>query len=387
MDWSPELQLIWCIGLGALVLAASWRIASRLGAQSLPQVLLDTLLINYLLEYVIVCGLGLVGLLTPAAITVAAFLALAIAWISTARSNRVAFSPRTGEFRATLAILLFGAGYLLSYAFYHASASVLETDALAYHLPTAIGWLQTHRLTLFPAWYWNPANTFSPLAAEAFMAFLIAPFRSDMLVRFVQIPALLMIALAMYRLGRHLRARPILAACVAVATMLSRTIFAQGTLVKDDLFVAAFFVTAVVGLAEAGDHCSQVKHDCLIPWRIGIAIGLLIATKYPALLTLPLLLLAIPWSQVRQWGWRQTRGIGIVLAGVSVLAGPWFLRNCLYYGNPLFPMIIRLGGWQMFAGMFNVSRDASTRTAFAIWSMVTTQGRIIWPIQARGEPP
>jgi len=371
MGLGEELRLAWFVSVNAVVLASAWRIASRLGGRSLSQALLDTLLLNYLIQYVIVCGLGACGILSPINIAYGVMVVGAGTFLSThlVKSTTPRISQMTHEGRIAMAILLFAAGYLLSYALDRRYLPVLETDALAYHLPTAIGWLQSGHLKLFEAWYWNPANSFSPLAAEAFMAWAIAPMQSDIFVRYVQTPALLIVGLAMYRIGRHLGARPIVAACVAVAAMLSRSIFAQATLVKDDLFVAAFFLTAVAAMGEVGSQNEEgeTHHDPIAPWRIGIAVGLLVATKYPALLTLPLLILLMP-SLLGVWTAKQWI---LAFSIVAILAGPWFIRNWITWDNPLFPMIIRIGGHTVWGGVFNVTRDASTRTPSAIWSMVT----------------
>ena len=40
------------------------------------------------------------------------------------------------------------------------------TDALTYHLPAAVQWLQTGRVGVFETWFFNPANTYSPLGGS-----------------------------------------------------------------------------------------------------------------------------------------------------------------------------------------------------------------------------
>ena len=56
----------------------------------------------------------------------------------------------------------------------------LATDALTYHLPAAVFWLQKRRIVLFQTWFFNPANTYSPLAGSMFMTWLLAADRETM---------------------------------------------------------------------------------------------------------------------------------------------------------------------------------------------------------------
>jgi hypothetical protein len=204
MAFGEEARLVWFAGLNAIVAWSAWRVATRLGGRSVSQALLDTMLFSYLFQYIVVCCLGSIGLLSPQALTLATLVigACAFALTTWAASPRPPLAQLTAETRWAMAILFFAAGYLLSYSIYRADLPVLETDALAYHLPTAIGWLQSGHLQLFESWYWNPANTYSPLAAEAFMAWLLAPMQSDVFVRFVQTPALLMVGLGILERGR-----------------------------------------------------------------------------------------------------------------------------------------------------------------------------------------
>src|SRR5205814_9054023 len=125
--------------------------------------------------------------------------------------------------------------------------------------------------------------------------------------------------------------RTSIAAIIATAAVLSRPLLSQSFEVKDDLFAAAFFLAAVEGCAP------RKLRDPLGPWRIGIAIGLFAATKYTALLSAPLFLLLID-APVRG-GWSRRRWL-IAIGAALVLAGPWFVRNWIDAGNPLYPVPI-----------------------------------------------
>ena len=126
----------------------------------------------------------------------------------------------------------------------------VATDALVYHLPTAVQWIQTGRLGIYPTWYWNPAASYSPGTGSIFMAWWMAPAGNDVFVRFVQLPPLMFVFFLVVRMSRLLGATRATAGLIAVAATLSRPLFSEAVFQKDDLFVAAFIAAAVLSLAE-----------------------------------------------------------------------------------------------------------------------------------------
>src|SRR5262249_13020644 len=156
-------------------------------------------------------------------------------------------------------------------------------------------------------------------------------------------PALVMIFFALMQLCRQLGADARVAALVALAACVARPFISQTILAKDDLFVAAFFLAAVVGLSQ------QRLRDSLGSWRLGTAIGLLLATKYTALFSAPILFLAID-APVRA-SWRRRQYLIALFVAIAI-ACPWYLRNWILYQNPLFPVEFSVFGARIFPGMF-----------------------------------
>jgi hypothetical protein len=112
---------------------------------------------------------------------------------------------------------------------------------------------------------------------------------------------------------------------------------------RDDLFLAVF---AVVGVAAAGRAALQ---DTAGPWRLGASVGLMLATKYTSLMSVPLFLLLLDAPRRAGWTWRRWL---IVIAVPFALAGPWYLRNLLMTGNPLYPMRLDVLGHTVLPGLF-----------------------------------
>jgi hypothetical protein len=328
VGWLPgEIRLALTIGTSIFVLAAAARFVRRwVGLRSSAQAS-DALLIFFFVQYLSVGVPGIVGLLNAPVILALGCAIAALLWFAPLESVIERSEDELSRDRWTLSICtILVLSYLASLLWSQQTSPPLANDTLTYHFPAAIQWIQRGRIGLYEAWLYNPANTFSPLAGSVFMTWLMAPMHSDILARFVQMPALLLIFFGAIELMRGMGARLMVAALVATAIVLSRPLIGEAILAKDDLFVVAFFVAALAGLSR------EKLSDRFGPWRVGVALGLMLATKYTALLCVPMLLLAIDARPMRVRSWL------IVIGAALLLAGPWFVRNLMLTGNPLYPI-------------------------------------------------
>ncbi len=358
---SDESRLLFAVLLNAFVLWAAWRAARRVNADRLDAAI-DAGLLFYLVQYASVCLPGLVGALHPLSIGAMALLlggAMAV-WggrHDRTMENQPAESCRCKELTVA-ACAMFVVGYVTCLIVMQRVLPITSNDAMTYHVPAAVQWLQTGRLGLYEAWFYNPANSYSPLAGSTFIAWLIAPMGNDTIARFVAVGPFLLLFVAMLGLCRRVGADVRVAALVAVAAVLARPIAGQTILAKDDLFVAAFFVAALDALSR------KRLEERFGAWRAGIAIGLLLATKFTVLLSLPILLLMLG----RGWNW--WRAIVMIIC-VLVLAGPWYLRNVLMTGNPIYPTGVTIGGVTLLRGMLHVHRSDLVSTPAGAWNVFT----------------
>jgi Glycosyltransferase family 87 len=350
-----ELRLALAILLDGAVIAAAWRfVRRRIDSPAIDRAT-DALLLIFLIQYVAVAVPGVLGILSPRSIAATALIIAAVLFRASARPTAAPKPPPLASLdrNVLLAAVLFGSGYLLALLRNQYILPVMSNDALTYHFPAAVHWLGTGRLSLYETWYFNPANTYSPLAGSTLVAWYIAPFGNDVLARFVQFPAVALIFLATLRLARALGAPTALAATIALALILSQPVVRQAMIEKDDLYVAAFFAAALAACAP------ERLRDRLGPWRVGAAIGLLAATKYTALMALPVLLLAADAPARAGWRWRHyAAALGIAVA----IAGPWYLRNAILTGNPLYPADVRVFGRTIFAGLFTTAPATELRS-------------------------
>jgi hypothetical protein len=162
------------------------------------------------------------------------------------------------------------------------------------------------------------------------------------------------------------------AAVVALALVQCQPLIRQSIFEKDDVALAAFFASLVAGLAR------ERLSDPLGPWRVGVALGLLLATKYTALLAVPVLLLAVDAPFRARW---RARDWAIAVATPLLLAGPWYLRNVVLTGNPLFPLDVKVAGVTVFKGLFATARSEQLRSVSAVWEVLTHkhQSLPVWP--------
>ncbi len=364
MQYLPdELRLVIAIAVNVFVFVAAFRFSRRFTSQDRIGAALDALLIHYLVQYLSVCIPGLLEMLRAETMLISAtVLAALIFWF--ARDRQIAGPTDATKTDSLIfsACLLFALGYFCGAIYTQSSGPLVGDDALTYHLPAAGQWMQTGRTGLYNTWFFNPANTYSPLAGSTFLVWLIAPIGCDQIAEFVQMPALILIFLAIVQITRALGVRLSVASLAAVGALLSRPFISEAILIKDDHFIAAFFLASVAGLMP------ERMKDRLGPWRIGVALGLFFATKYTALLTAPLLLLAIDAPFRAGWRWRHWL---IFAACVFAIAGPWYLRNWVLAGNPLYPVPVRVGGLEIFKGMFIPERSTEMRTLQGAWHALT----------------
>lgn len=343
------------IAVNACLVWSAYRFVAKQTNQRGWRAAMDTLLLDYLIQYAAVCGLGLLGILSFASLyAMAALVAAAMFYLAGFADSDRAKSKQI--FVIVGALLLIG--YFAGMIGVVGASPVIGDDALMYHLPMPAIWLHAHRLTFFTTWFSNPANSYSPLGPEMFIAWLMAPTSNDMLAHFVQMPAMLLMFFAAVELLVAAGASANVAALVCVGALLSRPFISQSILVKDDLFVAAFFLVMLAACAN-----DRLK-DKFGPWRIGVATGLFLATKYTALQTAPVLILVIDAPFRAGWRWRQWL-IAIVTA--SAIAAPWYVRNVILTGNPLYPVPLNIGGVQLFRGLFFPSPSEQMKSFAGVW--------------------
>lgn len=231
-------------------------------------------------------------------------------------------------------------------------------DDPSYHLSAVAVWQRSGDLRMLKFAYGDASPAFYPIGAELFAWSLLAPFGdSDFAMRWAQLPFLLGSLLAVYGIARALgvtRSGAWLAVALfwAVRELVPVTALSAG----NDLSACFFTLAGVDALLLLGRRASLGRAV-----YAGLALGLLVGTKYIGLLFLgPLfaLLLASLWAHRGAWrGRRVAVALGVVVATALLAGGYTYARNAWVTGNPVFPAPVAVAGVEVFAGWPDVSLD------------------------------
>ncbi len=249
-------------------------------------------------------------------------------------------------------------------------------DALVYHLPRVADWVREGRLVMpnTPVLRcWWPANF------ELLQAWVAVFFHHDALV---ELPGLVPYAAAMggvFALSRAASLTRRQAAGLALACALTPAILMQAVSCKNDLAVTAVYVWLLAVWIEAdrdaGPDPSRLFWSVVaVAWGVGVKPYLV-----PMVAGLLPLFGWILWQRHRAAlpimgaGSRSDRR-WLLMAAVAVapLAGFWYARNVLLFGNPLYPVAATIGPWHL-PGMKGLYQQGS----FSLHSLASTTRALV----------
>ena len=268
------------------------------------------------------------------------------------------------------ALIVAGVGTLVAFAcafaIWHAPLTLY--DSLSYHLHFAARWVQDQRIAIVPTPFSDEAQAYAPANGELFLAWLMLPFHADTLARMGQLPFALFGALAVYGIARRLDRRASQAIYPAALFLFARPIVEQMVGANVDLICCAFFAATVYFLMVAVDD------DRPRNWAIaGVSAGLYLGTKYLALVYVPVLVLVACARGLRR------RALW-TFPGLLAFAFPWYARNWIVAGSPIYPSTLTIAG-------FTVARGAFTRAAMLNTVFHTSDVRLLAPMAAHAIGP
>jgi hypothetical protein len=330
----PQLWL-WTSAL--LLLAPARRIATR-GVP--PPDSADIAIRGGVIAFAIVVAIGLAlgaaHRMTPASYAIAEATVLIGVFLIGRRS--AAGLDRPAEHLPVLfvglwaALVVFVVGMGISHSPYTAY------DALSYHLYFPARWLQAHRLAIIPTPF---SDEYQPGNGELWFLWLMLPFHGDFLSRIGQVPFYVLGATTAYLLALRCGAGRAHAVYAPTFFLVTPAIVEQAVGADVDLIAAVMFAAAVyLGIVAAE---SNRRRD----WAMwGVAVGLFLGTKYLALVYLPVLLVlsVLRGARLRAlWG----------LPGIAALGAPWYVRNWLVAGSPVYPATLAVGGVTVGKGAYS----------------------------------
>ena len=376
---NPEFSLVFLLLLNAFVLYSAWKMSGR-WTDSILQRLIDMMLIWYGVQYIAVALPGLFGWLNGWSMSaVGISLSCGMYWFSRGvtivplaygldksppRKDSIEIR-RNYSFWIVAAMGIFVLAYSGCIVWMQGDMPLIDSDGMTYHIPAAAHWLQTGRISILPMWFFNPANSYSPLAGSMFITWLLAPMQSDILARAAQYPAVFLLFLATFQLGRLCRLPDYLAAIMAGACGVSRPYISELLSGRDDVFLSAFVIVAIAAgyqqMYADTETDNREPRDSFNSIRLGMAIGLTAATKITFLFSAPAFLLLIGNPRLLLNRWKHW----CIAAGTAfVIAGPWYIRNIILTGNPIYPVEVSVFGKRILSGLF----EPKTSERLSTWT-------------------
>jgi hypothetical protein len=287
--------------------------------------------------------------------------------------------------RAEWALVLAAGGAVallgLKFAYHYRWTPVgLGPDDESYHLAAMAVWHRFGDLRMIKFAVGDTSTTFYPVGGEVWSWVLLAPFRdSDVLARWAQLPFAVASLAATAAIGRRL-GLPLRSALMAALLFAAiRRAFPVLAFTAGNDHSTGFFTLAAIDavLALAAQPAAGVAVYA------GVALGLLLGTKYIGLLFAPTILAVLALVGLgRRWisapgerlPVRTLAGLAILMAVAGAAAGGYtYLRNWVTAGNPIFPAPLSLLGHSIFPGWEAAglgSRQQSPESRIDLWKFL-----------------
>jgi len=332
-----------------------------------------------------VLALGLAGFLNPTAVYIWLGFAALLTWRESAEiGNRLpAWLLRQRDAFADLGLPKKGvvilAGLILSFSLIQALAPPWGYDTLMYHLQAPRLFLEAGKITLLPdIWQAN-----GPMTIE--MLFTIGLIvKSDVFARIIHLTYFGLVVLGCFSLGQHLLGRA--GGWLSAAILLGVPILPiWGSLAYADMALVLYGLLAIYALilwAEKGQNKILVLSGFMMGWAMG--------SKFTALGLFGVLAFWLVWRDRNEGDRFLLRGALIFGIPALLIAAPWYIKNWVLSGNPIYPFVFggplwdqeRLGGiltylidgfgvgrslWDFILLPFNIyAHPSSFGTSFAL---------------------
>ncbi len=223
-----------------------------------------------------------------------------------------------------------------------------------YHVVNLSAWLQRNTLWTLP--FQNPGlpTATHPGNAEMFGLWFVLPSHGDQLAYLAMIPFGLLAVLACASIARDLGGEPGWGALCGIG------VIAAPHLYRTHAFTLASDLPAAAGLAAGVALLLRARSEpARRSWVIlaGLALGLGLGSKYTVL---------IPIAAVLAWcvvSFKPRSRVLLLLPGLLLLAAPWFVRNLVETGNPVFPQEIKVAGRNLVPGVESPYEQLATTMA------------------------
>lgn len=215
----------------------------------------------------------------------------------------------------------------------------ISFDALNYHLPWSALALQEHGIYFFATSV--PWITMYPKLIESWQLWHLAGLGSSRLVDSSNIWFVALAGLALWNISRHLKLSQLASWFVVVSYIVVPVNLWQARTNYIDLSLAALALTLLYWSLTAR------RRETMILW--GLTALLLAGSKITGILWV-ILACGVLLARRTELALRMQDyyfGGGVLV----VLTIPWYIRQWLVFGSPLYPLGLHVGPWQIFPGL------------------------------------
>lgn len=244
------------------------------------------------------------------------------------------------------AVVFVLAAFAVAVAFNQIVVPPLGIDALSFHLPAVAAWIQSGSIWGIHVYLPDVSPGHYPNNGDVMLLAAVLPWRNEFLVHYAMYPFFVMTGVAVYGLGRELRARrssATVAACLVLAVPAVAVAALVSTLV--DAVLLFTFATGVLFLAR--HRRTGLTAELVLA---GLSLGVAFGTKWYGVSAVACVILVWAVATARADGSvRRALGQGAALVGLIALAGGlWLIRNWIASGNPLYPVEVAPLGLEIF---------------------------------------
>lgn len=239
-------------------------------------------------------------------------------------------------------------------------------DAFVYHLYFPAAWIEKGAVFPVTVPFGDQAGTYFPSNVELVYTWVLQYLGQDFATNVVQFFFLTMAAVAAYRLSRVCGATRTIGLCAVMSVFFMPSILHQAAAAEVDVAFTAFFITSLYFILRWRQDTDRPVNFVLSCLSAGLFLGTKsIAIPFAVLMLLPVFAYAIYVRRRMSWLWA-----ALLLAPAT--GAFWYVRNLLLTGNPIFPLTVKLGGFELLAGSY--TRETMLNSLFHTDSIVEWLG-------------
>ena len=254
------------------------------------------------------------------------------------RRPRAVVGPRPGGGRAPVAtwvLTLYACAVVVAYLSTAVTTAVTQVDFMEFHEPAVASWIQHGSLWPILSLYPGHMSGYYPNNGDVLLLAASLPWRSDFLVRLVDVPYLAALALAVWAIARELGAGRLSGQLYALLLVFLPVVVLVAVIsaLPDTLLLAAFAIAVLFLLRH---RRTGLTSDLVLG---GVALGIAFGAKWYGVSAAVVLILAWTVDGVLRGTLRRApRQLGVLLGTTLALGGIWLVRNAVATGNPFFPL-------------------------------------------------